>query len=290
MSKNNQQDLPLNEKEERTQSMNENKMPLVNIGTDEIDVEQHIKVMGRSIEHYKQIKVLSLKLTKEADWVFQDKQPYLMDRGAEQIGIAWGVDIPARPGDKIEVEVIEKEDSKGKYKLYMAKGSAYSKKLDRTVSDIGTCSERDKFFTMAQGKPIELHKVDVTNLYKKAVTNLHNRLIKRVTGIINADLDDLKEAGLDVSKIAKIEYKKGQKKADSRLSKEDLNKREEMYNLALEIAQGDEKRAQNIISDASKFTKGEKEYKVTDVKQLRTSGWIKATHNKISKLYEEANK
>lgn len=254
-------------------------------GKGELSIEQEIEKVEKGVELFNKVKIVSLKLTKESDWVFQgiDREtkepmsPYLMDRGAENIAIAWGIDISG-----IELRMEWAEDEKGKYYAFIAKGKAYAKKLSRYVEDIGVCSQRDKFFGMIGGKLKEIEEVDMANIRRKAVTNLYNRLIKRVIGLMNITTDDLRAAGLDIKKIPGIEYKNGAQKTAKTLSLEYQKKLQEIQDIVNKLAAGNPEIAKNFIKTASYFKSKEgKEVFAEDIKQLTTEKWIDMTLKNI---------
>jgi hypothetical protein len=172
------------------------------------DIEAVVSKLEASIESYKRLKVIALKLTDESDWVSVNGRPYLTETGCHKVAPAFGVHI-TKPDLMSETH----EDKKGRYLTYIASGQAYSRVLNIWVSDIGVCSQRDQFFAKttdkATGKKVwkEIDDVDLTDIIKKAVSNLNGRLIRKLLGMVGLSWDDLTAAGLDVSKITRIEYK-----------------------------------------------------------------------------------
>lgn len=248
-------------------------------------IEEDLEAIEQNIELFNRIKGISIKLTKVSDWVIQDKDsPYLMDRGAENIAIAFGVDI-----SDVSIRQEWDEDKNGRYYSYVAMGKAYCRKLGRWVQDIGVCSQRDKFFGRVGGEWKPMEQVDKANIRRKAVTNLYNRLIKRVIGLMNLTLDDLKNAGLDVSKLQKVEYRKGSQKAEQSLSKIDIKRRNAIWDMCLQLASGDEVAAKETIKEHSKFTtkKEGKEVYADDIKGLTTSRWISMTLKNVKDAFKK---
>ena len=260
-------------------------MPLISIPSKGLSIEREIEQVEKNIELFNRIKTVSLKLTKPSDWIDQGGSPYLMDRGAENIAIAWGVDIS-------DVRLTQEwaEDEKGRYYTYVVSGKAYSKKLGRYVEDIGVCSQRDRFFGMVKGglKPIE--EVDMANIRRKAVTNLYTRLIKRVIGLMNVTFDDLTAAGMNVASIQKIEYKNGQAKVDATLSKTDLDMRGKIWDICLQMTGGSEEDAKEKLGDLTEF-KGRdgNQVRITDIGKITKPAWIKSIHTKAQKMLAEAD-
>jgi len=205
-----------------------------------------------------------------------------MDSGAEKIAIAWGIHI------KSETPKLEwHEDKKGRYFQFVVHGQAVSKKLNRYVEDIGTCSQRDKFFGTVNGKLLPIEDVDMNMIRKKAVTNLYNRLIKRLAGLVNIETDELKAAGIDIGKITKVKFRSGKKKEERKLSKEALKKREKLWNICLELVAGNEAEAFAKLTKFSSFTVGKKTFKAEKLEDLKSDKWIDATYGRAVKEYED---
>ena len=253
-----------------------------------LTVEEELKEIEKKLELFNKVKIISLKLTKPSDWIIHtDDNPYLMDRGSENIGIAFGVDVT---GIKLNQEW--HEDNDGRYYEYVATGMGYAKRLNRVVEDIGVCSQRDKFFGSVGGELKPIEEVDMANIRRKAITNLHSRLIKRLVGLMNITLDDLKEAGIDTSKIKKIEYKTGSKKVEKTLSKDSVDTRKKIYAMALQMAGGVEEDTKIFIKQNSIFQfekDGKKQERFAEtVEQLTSDKWVTSTYGRIKKDFEKA--
>ena len=248
-----------------------------------IDIDKEIDRIEKNIEFFNKIKLTSLKLTKPSDWVFQQEGPYLMDRGAENIAIAWGVDI-----SDVKMRMEWAEDDKGRYYTFVATGKAYSKRLGRYIEDIGVCSQRDKLFGMIKGEFKSIEEIDMANIRRKAITNLHSRLIKRIIGLMSITEDDLKEAGIDTSKIKRIEYKSGSKKTEKTATESEKKRQKDMWDMLIQHTGGADDVARDILKEQSGFTAedGKVIEGKTDVKYL-TGKWLNFTYKKIKELTQE---
>jgi len=267
-------------REERVQVPDE--MAIISIPEHGLSIEKEVSLIEKNIELFNRIKIISLKLTKESDWVFHNEAPYLMDRGAENIAIAFGIDI-----SDVRLKMEWAEDDKGRYYTYVATGKAYSKKLGRYVEDIGVCSQRDKFFGMIGGKLKEIEEVDMANIRRKAVTNLYNRLIKRCVGLMNVTIDDLIAANLDIKKIPGIEYKREDQK--SMPSEKGKEIRKELGDMLMMMANQDVKLASELLEKYSMF---EANGKVRSAKSLKdmSEKWLFYTYSKVKKDFEKTFK
>lgn len=234
-------------------------------------IDQIVGDLEKGVESYNKLKQVALKLTGPEDWVQLGKQPYLLESGAQKIAKAFGVAI-----FDVKVEQQWQEDPKGRYQMVIAKGKAFSRKLGSYVEDIGTCSQRDKFFAIDDGnlKPIE--EVDFANVIKKAVTNLYGRLIKRVVGLMGVSWEDLDKAG--IKPAAKVDFK--EKKPLSPEAKK-------IGELILEMAGSDKEAAKKMLEKFSEFkSKDGKVHSVSSVAEL-SENWAKQLLPKVEKAYRD---
>lgn len=252
---------------------------LINLPAKGIDIERELGQIEKNIELFNRIKVVALKLTKTQDWINQGGSPFLMDRGAENIAIAFGVDI----SDVILRQEWD-EDSRGRYYTYVATGKAYSKKLGRYVEDVGVCSQRDKFFGFDSYKkefrPIE--DIDKANIRRKAVTNLYNRLIKRVIGLTNVTFEDLRKSGINPDTIEKIDYSK-----EKEVSESGKELRKKLGDMLLEMGNNDKAIASELLKKYSSWKNDEgKEIFATTLKNM-SEKWLQSTYGKVKADYEK---
>lgn len=252
-------------------------MALISIPERGLSIEKELAEIEKNVAFFNKVKVIALKMTKPSDWVDMGG-PYLMDRGAENVAIAFGVDI-----SDLQLKQDWAEDSKGRYYTFIASGKAYAKKLGRYVEDIGVCSQRDKFFGMVNGQLKEIQEVDMANIRRKAVTNLYSRLIKRVIGLMGVTWDDLGQAGINREMLQKVEYRGGNQgggpAGKAPISAEHLARREKIWKKILEVSNGDEAAARSHLDRLASF--GDK--KVTDIAQVSSDKWIDALYGKVKK-------
>lgn len=286
------------EREERVSPEREEARPIERtvIGSDEylvsvpsadrelekLPLEKIIEIAEKDAALLKRVRVISIGMTSENDWIDQNGKPYLMEDGAEAIANLWGIDH-----FDIKVEKELAEDEQGKYYIYTAFGKFYSKRLKRYIEQIGTCSQRDLFFGTERGKFLPLTEIDETSVKKAAVTNLFCRGIKTCAGMKNITYDEIKAAGLDMNKISKIEYGKGAKKVEKALSKVALEQKKEIWDLCLKMG-GDEKAASFVLKQLTYFedTQGNK-HSINDIKKLTSEKWIASTYKKAQSRYKK---
>lgn len=252
-------------------------MALISIPDRGQSIEKELAEIEKNVEFFNRVKIIALKMTKAQDWVDMGG-PYLMDRGAQNVAIAFGVDI-TQEAPRMEWA----EDANGRYYMFIASGRAHAKRLNRFVEDIGICSQRDKFFGMSGGKLKEIQDVDMANIIRKASTNLYNRLVKRVIGLSGVTWEDLAAAGIKRESLQRVEYRGGQQGGGparaSALSPEHTARREKCWKLLLELKGGDEKESKALLDKLASF--GDK--KVTDIGQISSDKWVDALYGKIKK-------
>lgn len=282
------------EKEEKKETSAESEIvPVVSFPAEIepiVDIAKEVKRIEDDIDKYKKVRLIALKLTNEKDWLFQENQPYLMDSGAEPIARAFGCNISLIGKPEIEYH----SDEKGRYYIFTVHGKAFSRSLGCYIEDIGTCSQRDKFFGRIRGALKKLEDVDMNMIRKKAVTNLYNRITKRMVGILNVTEKELSDAGLDVKKIERIKYEKGKEKAKAELSEKDKQLKERIYNMAMFLTTGVEEEANALIKKVSTFSKtidGEKKtFFVVKIDDLNSPRWIRTVYENMKKKFREEEK
>ena len=239
------------------------------------EITQVVSRVEKSVEAYNKIKSIAIRLTNELDWVDLGGRPYLLESGAQKIAKAFGVDIF---DVRLERELIK--DDKGEYLVFIAKGKARSKILNSYIEDIGTCSQRDRFFATRGGELIPIEDVDITMIMKKAKANLDGRLIRKAIGFGNVTWEELK--GANIQPAAKVEYKK-----------QISEKAKAIGNMLFEMAGGDKEAASALLQQYSKFTDKEgKEHYAKSIRDL-SEAWADKILQKVQKgylSYQEAMK
>ncbi len=252
-------------------------------------VEDLISVANKRMETVPKLIGLSLKVTNYRDWALQDGKPYLCHSGAEKVARLFGVKI-SDVASKKEMT----EDSEGRFYIYVLTGKFSLPGDMDSIEAIGTCSQRDGFFSKAQGKRKDTSEIDETNILKAAYSNLVVNGITHLLGLRNITVEQLKEAGIDMSKVLSIEYGKGTQKVSKTLDENSLKLRQRIADMALQMAGGDESKVGDILKENSLFTvddkeTGEKVEKfVMDIKRLTSPKWIKSTYGRMKKAFEKA--
>lgn len=247
-------------------------------------IAERLKNLEDGLQFYQNASILALKMTKPSDWVDQGGTPYLMEKGCQRVKAPFGISYTIEKPERMVFK-----DDKGEYSVFVVHGVCHSKTLDCTVETIGTCSTRDKFFGTVRGQLLPADEIDITVIMKKASTNCETRLIKKCVGLSNVTFDDLTEASLDISKITKVEYKKGAKKASAQLTDRAKEKRTELWKWLMEMTAGNEAEAKAKLKEFSAFKGREGEDKfVDDIDRLNSEKWIHGIHAKVKKEYDDA--
>lgn len=153
------------------------------------------------IQAIKKIKTMALKVTNPNDWTDQGGRPYLQVSGAEKIarlfGISWRF-IGENP-------IVRKDEPDGHFSYEVSMEFVLP---GASIEFKGGRSSKDPFFSKKHGQDIPPSEIDKADVMKASITNTIGNGITRILGIRNLTWEDLKEAGLDISKITTVEYKK----------------------------------------------------------------------------------
>lgn len=166
-----------------------------------VDWDELLKYLEVQKEAFKRLRIIMLGYTRPSDWVNLDGTPYLQESGAQAIAGPMGVSLV-----NISREKEWREDKKGRYFIWIYKGTAYSNKIQRIIEAEGICSSRDKFFGKVGGVFKEVEDVEERNIMEKARTNLYRNGIIRVLGLRNLQWGELSAAGLKIEEIPKVEH------------------------------------------------------------------------------------
>ena len=243
----------------------------------------------RRIEKVQKMVTLSLKVTNHQDWVDQQGKPYLMGSGAEKVARLWGVKVHSVASRKIP-----SSDEKGNFYFYECTGIVELPGAQDSLHAVGTCSSKDQFFAATTVEEIDedgnktrvkslkpFSEIDETNIMKSAYTNFIVNGITRLLGIRNLTFDQLREAGIPVDKIGKVDYRG----SNSEMSEGAKSKKEECWQRILGACGGDEKAAKVKLRDLTTWKKkdGETVTGKDDIHRL-SEKQIEILYEKVQKL------
>ena len=204
--------------------MNDNQNEIISIEpqNSQLDLTEDIlAAANRRVAQLDQIVTLALKRTNIQDWVMQGDKPYLTSSGAEKIARLFGV-----CWDDITSEKIISSDEKGQFYFYEYRG-VFKLGTDR-ITAIGTCSQKDVFFAKTKSGLKPASEIDETNIRKAAYSNMVTNGVSRILGIRNLTVGQLKAAGIDLTKAARVSYDK-KEQDESKISQAQYNRFYALY-------------------------------------------------------------
>jgi hypothetical protein len=145
------------------------------------------------IQEANKLRDIILKLTKPNDWIIYNNKPFLQSYGAERIAFRLGISVT-----NIKDEFINLGD--GHY-MIKYQGTFSHPKLG-SLEAVGFCSTKDKFF----GRQ-DIQDINIVNIALKAYTTMYRNGITRLLGLRNLTLDELKNYGIDITKLQVINFK-----------------------------------------------------------------------------------
>ena len=243
-----------------------------------------ISIAQRRLDTVKKIINIALKITTYRDWVNQNGNPYLVHSGAEKVARLFGITL-----SDIKTEKMWADDTKGKYYIYKTTGKAILPGKFDSIEALGTCSQRDPFFGKAKGEFLDTVEIDETNIMKASYSNFTVNAITHLLGLRNLTWEELKDAGIDKSKIQEIKYQSGSQKVKKTATPEEVKRQKEIWDWLMQITAGNDKLARERLKletgfqpkDGSDFVEGKK-----DPKYL-TGKWLNITHRKIKEIFEK---
>jgi hypothetical protein len=249
--------------------------PLALILTDE-----GIKQFEAQVEFYRRFITACYKLTQPAHWVNHgsatEPKYSLQGPGAEALSTPLGIyeDPPI-------IREVKRHDDKGEFYAFEVEGIMHSRTLKRYGWFVGECTSRDQFFTAKGGFEPERDKHLIRN---SALTNWRVNGVCRLAGMRNPDPETLKAAGLDLSKVPAIEYKRGFKEAT--LSDSAKPKLDEIRAWLMLLCNNDATVAKNRLKELTAF----KDFSGVDDPKKLSEKQIAILHPKVRALVEAQGK
>jgi hypothetical protein len=251
---------------------NGEEMPVV-LGSD--NLVKMAEFAEKRVDAINRIKRAALRVTNARDWTNQNGNPYLQVSGAEKVarlfGISWRIDEP---------KLVEYDDGHFgfSYKGYFTLGVA-------TIEFEGSRGSKDGFFSKAHGEDIPPSEIDQNDVKKAALTNTIGNGVTRILGIRNLSWEDLKDAGIDVSKMAKVDYKKKE------MSKDVKDQRDNIGEMIMKMVGGKKEEASKMLEDLTSFTaKDGKEVKGKKSLADLSEKAVPVTYRKVKEEYEKWQK
>lgn len=172
---------------------------LISVDTSALMGDSIIQVAEQAekrIEAVNKIKMLALKVTNHQDWVDMGGKPYLQGSGSEKVarlfGISWTISEP----------VLETSDDGHFSYTYMGVFSLSG----ASIEAVGTRSSKDPFFSRSKGKDLPPSEIDRGDIKKAAYSNCTANGVTRLLGIRNLTWNEVRDSGVNVSGVNKVEY------------------------------------------------------------------------------------
>ena len=245
------------------------------------DSQHAVKRAENIIKAMDSVIKLALLRTNYQDWVRMGKGLYLQESGAMKVRPVFGIYFR-------DLTIAKENHEDGSY-AYTSQVTCGSTVLDKwygteaTIEQIGTRSSRDTFFTGKDGRK----EADEQDVKKAAIANCRGRAIVALLGLQNMSDDDLRKVGVDVSKIAGVEYKTGSQ-GGATASGTDKEIQVKLYNLMTKhYGTSDEAALSKYLQELTSFV-GKDGKKVTGKSSLKdlTGKWLQSTYGKMKQLAE----
>lgn len=223
-------------------------------------------------ESLKKIKLASLKVTSNSDWVDQEGTPYLQCSGAEKVARLWGINWKI-----LGTQKILRDD----FYIMIMTLRVWSPILG-DIEVVGTRTSRDPFFGKRHGQLVPMTQVDEAAVLKAAYTNALVNGITRLVGVRGLTWEELNPYGASQDKAQRIErYQKTEQAGD------DKTKADEIRTKLLELCGGDAKAALSRLTEITTFPgkDGEMVPGVRSFSDLRGKR-LDVTLGKVRKLYD----
>jgi hypothetical protein len=239
----------------------------------------------------KQLIETAVKMTSPADWINMGGNPYLGEPGATRVASMLPIDTKI-VGDPKRHNAL---DDEGSYYIYVCTARASWRTGLGSSEALGTCSSRDKFYSMRQGERIPQSEVDETNIIKKCGTNGRANAIKGLLGLKKPSWEDLERiAGITKEKVQTVEYTS--KKPEDENPEQADKTRTEIRRMIMEMCKDDEGEAAKYLETMTTFkgkegntVKGKKSVKHLSERQAKVIyGKVKDQHEKWRKTQGKA--
>ena len=152
----------------------------------------------------------------------------------------------------------------------------------REIELMGNCSTRSDFFGTTKDGYKPLSEVDIPSIKQAAITNLWNHACVRSLGLKSMTVEDLKLAGMDITKIGAVAFNKGGS-GGSTITPEEKQQQVLMGNWLLEMNGGDKEAAANNLEKITGFGDVKGKRSPSDLK----GKWLATSYGKVKVEYEK---
>jgi len=276
---------------------------------------ENLAAVEENIRMLQELKLMAISGTNPQDWILIADRPYPLDAARSKMASLFGVSFT-----DIRYEADNYEDERGPVKGYIVLLKAHFR--GNVIEETGSAYSCEQFFNRraecdckknkdcpkchGRGrytKRLPLSEIPVGNVRKKAVTNAKGRAFRTILGI-NFTKEDLhiglQKGGKDPSKLTGYSFKApaGKKKAPAKkkpaapfdqapdeLTPEEY--RQEIHNMAMQFANGDESQVPGIIDYFTSWEKDGKQMPGKDKVQDISDKQAPVTYREMRKVAKE---
>jgi hypothetical protein len=174
------------------------------------DVDRLLATAEKMSRNLTKLKKYALTLTKPKDWCLFGETLHMRVQAAEDIASKVGISWPSVDQTGSQLIIKEKINIANGHYAYIYSGEFWW--FGRRITAQGKAASNKPFFAKRGDEIIPADEVDEPNVMQAAYSNLIVNGVRRVTGLHNVDLDDLKEH-INIEAIPKVSFKEEFKKA-----------------------------------------------------------------------------
>ncbi len=163
--------------------------------------DAHLAVAEKAVANLVRLRTLALSVTGDLDWVDLSGHPYLTTSGALKIAALFSVSFT-------DTRVEETREKLGEKEIVRYSVMLRARFMGRELDVVGGASSDESFFAKRDGKPVPLSEVNLNSVRKKAVTNAQSRAVKAILGLGGLTWEDLKQAGVQVKAMPRVDFGK----------------------------------------------------------------------------------
>ena len=234
----------MNQKDE----MNQDQQSLVQM-TDLDDVDRLLVSAEKMSRNLEKLKKYALTLTKPKDWCLFGETLHMTVQAAEDVAAKVGISWPSVDGNGSDLIKKEKITIANGHYAYIYTAEFWW--FGRRITAQGKAASNKPFFSTRGGQALPADEVDEPNVMQSAYSNLIINGVRRVTGLHNVDLEDLK-GHINTDLIPRVNFKEEFKQAPL-----DQGGKDQLTNLNLLLSRlvGDEvAKKQDWLQKETSFT------------------------------------
>jgi len=164
------------------------------------EFERAMKVMEQAPERYRRIFRVAAHFSYPGDWLLIEGNPYLTGGGATRIAAGVGISIR-----NVRMEEKWYQDEKGPWYEIRCIGTA-SFRGGRSITVIGNCSSRKKFFWVKRDEFRPLYEISKEFIERAAYTDLFRQAVVHLLGLKGLTAKQLEELGFKPKEFREVRW------------------------------------------------------------------------------------